>query len=37
MEVIQEGKWTIEELSVLSCCWPPGSQNLQRPEPEDEF
>lgn len=37
MDIIQEGKDDIKQMSSLGCCWPPGTQTVQWPEPEDEF
>jgi len=34
MEIIKEGKEDINEMASLRCCWPPGSENMQAPEPE---
>lgn len=36
MDIIQEGKTDIKEMAALGCCWPPGTQNMQLTEPEED-
>jgi len=32
MDIVKLGTEDINEMASLSCCWPPGSENMQMPE-----
>ena len=32
MEIIQQGTEKVNEMAALSCCWPPGTMNIESPE-----
>lgn len=34
MEIIKVGTDDLNQMAALTCCWPPGTQSLSRPEPE---
>jgi len=34
IEVVQEGTDDVVKMSALSCCWPPGTMNVEMPEAE---
>jgi len=34
MEIIKQGTDDVTKMAALSCCWPPGTENMQHPEPE---
>lgn len=35
MEIIKRGSEDVREVSLRSCCWPPGSETLMNPEPAE--
>jgi len=35
IEIIQEGTDNVNEMSALTCCWPPGTMNMEMPEPSE--
>lgn len=34
IDIICEGTDELNAMNALSCCWPPGTQNLSAPESE---
>jgi len=32
MEIIKAGADDLSQMAALSCCWPPGTENIQSPE-----
>ena len=35
MEIIRLGSDEIKKLSVRGCCFPPGTESMERPAPEE--
>ena len=36
MEILDEGAKDVKNLSILSCCWPPGTEDIQWAEATTE-
>lgn len=36
IDILCEGTDDLTAMNSLSCCWPPGTQGFQSPEPESE-
>ena len=34
MEIIKEACTEIKNMAALRCCWPPGVEDMQHPEPD---
>jgi hypothetical protein len=35
VKIIAPGTNDVKEMAAMSCCWPPGTQNMQMPEPTE--
>ncbi len=35
MEILKKGSVEINKLEALGCCWPPGTEDMQMPAPEE--
>lgn len=31
MEILNQGTNDINQMAAISCCWPPGTENLENP------